>query len=51
MHGAKLEKLSSGPLQIINQMEQAIKATWTLSEAVWMACLHIFNYYITVGTS
>ena len=51
MHGAKLEELSSGPLQIINQMEQAIEATWTLSETAWTPCLHIFNYYITVGTS
>jgi hypothetical protein len=40
--GAKLEDLSSGPLEI-NHMEETIEATWTLSEAALMACLRIFN--------
>jgi hypothetical protein len=39
MPGAKLEDLSSGPLEI-NHMEETIKARWTLSEAALTACLH-----------
>ena len=42
MRGAKLEELSSGTLEI-NHIEETIEATWTLSEAALMACLHTFN--------
>jgi hypothetical protein len=38
IRGAKLEDLSSGPLEI-NHMEETIEARWTLSEAALTASL------------